>query len=135
MTNRSVVDSLHINAQMVAAHELAFTEDFTVNGIYFGEGDPESGGQHWNFTRALGDDDPGVCTVKEIQELTFFEGISRFEMSRTGVTCEFDDQAVQHTGVRRLTMAFQIDDAAWTELRTQAKLVFTGMDYFTLTPA
>jgi len=134
MAKRSVIESLHVNAQMVASNEEVFTEDFTVHGIYFGEGDPEAGGQHWNFTRSLGDDDEGVCTVKEIQEFTVHEGITSFEMSRTSVVCDFDSDAAQRTGVRRLTIAYEIDDATWTDLASQAKLVFTDMAHFKLTP-
>jgi len=134
MTNRSVIDSVHFHASVVAANEEEYTDDFTVHGIYFGEGDPENGGQHWNFTRTLGDDDDGVCTVKEIQQLPVYEGITRFEMSRTGLACVFDLQTAQKTGVACLTIAYQIDDVCWAGLCTQAKLVFTGKDYFTLTP-
>lgn len=134
MTNQAFSEHLHINAQMVAANEEAFTEDFKVHGIYFGEGDPEDGGQHWNFTRSLGDDDDGVCTVKEIQVVTVYDGIIIFEMRRTAVVCEFDSETAEHTGVRRLTIAYQLDDATWSDLVTQAKLIFTGMPYFKLTP-
>jgi hypothetical protein len=135
MTNQSIIERLHINARMVAANEEEFTEDFTVHGIFFSEGDPEAGGQHWNFTRSLGDDDDGVCTVKEIQELTVYEGITNFEMSRTALVCEFDARAAERTGVRRLTISYQIDDATWTDLVIQAQLVFTDSAYFKLTPA
>lgn len=132
MKNQPCVDHLHIDAQLVAANEQEFTEDFTVHGIYFGEGDPENGGQHWNFTRALGEDDDGVCTVKEIQVVTVYDGIIRFEMNRAGLECEFNDEAAEQTGVRRLTVAYQVDDATWSDLVTQAKMVFTDEPYFKL---
>ncbi len=135
MTNKSFFDNLHINAQMVAAHEEAFTQDFKVHGIYFGEGDPEDCGQHWNFTRALGDDDDSVCTVREIQVVTVYDGIISFKMNRAAVVCEFDSETAAHTGVRCLTIAYQVDDATWSDLMTQAKMVFTDKPYFKLSHA
>jgi len=131
----SILDNLHIRAEVATAHEEVFTEHFTVHGIYFGQGDPEHGGQHWNFTRSLGDEDEGrVCTVKEIQAVTVYGGVTKFEMTRTGVICEFDDDTAVHTGVRRLTIAYQVDDAGWRDLQIQARLIFTGLPCFELVP-
>jgi hypothetical protein len=132
MTRPSVVEHLHINADHVAGLKEEYTGDFIVNGIYFSEGDPERGGQHWNFTRALGDDDDGVCTVKGIQEAVVYEGITHFDMNRTGLVCVFDSANAIKTGVRRLTIDYQIDDATWRDLVQQANIIFTDMPYFKL---
>jgi len=35
--------TLEINAQFVETHEEEFTRNYSVVGIYFGEGDPENG--------------------------------------------------------------------------------------------
>jgi hypothetical protein len=128
----SFLEDRRFDATMVAASEEAFTDNFTVHGIYFGEGDPEHGGQHWNFTRSLGDDDDGVCTLKEIQSITVYDGIVSFDMHRTALVCEFDTATAQHTGVRRLTIAYEVDDATWSDLVTQAKHVFSDRPYFQL---
>jgi hypothetical protein len=116
---------------MVAADEEEYTPDFVVHGIYFGEGDPESGGQHWNFTRSLNDDD-GVCIVKEIQEVTVYGGIVSCRLTRQSFACEFNNETAQETQTRRLFITFEIDDETWKSLATQARLVFTGESYFNL---
>lgn len=117
---------------MVDAEEEEYTPDYIVHGIYFGEGDPERGGQHWNFTRSLDEDDEGVCVVKEIQEIVFYEGIVSCTLSRHHLVCDFDEVAAKEAGTRRLFITFEIDDKTWAELLTQAKLVFQEKDYFSL---
>jgi hypothetical protein len=126
-----IADELRFNAELVAAQEEIFTPDFIVHGIYFGEGDPEQGGQHWNFTRSL-DDEDGVCIVKEIQEVTVYGGILSFKLSRRNLRCEFSDTTARHTQTRRLMISFEISDKVWEALVTQSKLVFQGEDYFEL---
>lgn len=126
-----IVAELQFNAEMVAADEEEYTPDFVVHGIYFGEGDPESGGQHWNFTRSLNDDD-GVCIVKEIQEVTVYGGIVSCRLTRQSFACEFNNETAQETQTRRLFITFEIDDETWKSLATQARLVFTGESYFNL---
>ena len=128
-----IVDELRFKAEMVAANEEEFTPDFVVHGIYFGEGDPEQGGQHWNFTRSLNDDD-GVCVVKEIQEVTEYGGIVNFKLTRRSVMCSFNDTTARSTRTRKLVVEFEIDDATWEALVKQAKLVFDGEAYFELGP-
>lgn len=132
MTTAAFVEHLHFDAQMIAVNEEVFTENFAVNGIYFGEGDPEHGGQHWNFTRSPGDGASGVCTVKEIQAVTVYGGIRCFRMQRTGIACEFDTETAKNTHVRRLTIGYHIDDACWSRLANQARKVFADMPYFEL---
>jgi len=130
--SENVVDTIAFNAELVAAQQEEFTADCIVHGIYFGTGDPEAGGQHWNFTRMLGEDDEGVCTVKEIQELTVYGGITAFTLSRTGLTCEFNDRTSRQTGTRRLEITFAVDDATWAELIGQSRHIFEGQLYFVL---
>lgn len=127
-----IIDELRFHAEMVGAEEEEYTPDYIVHGIYFGEGDPERGGQHWNFTRSLDDDDDGVCVVKEIQEIVFYEGIVGCALSRQGLVCEFDEASAKEAGTRRLSITFELDDETWMSLVTQAKLVFEGKDYFRL---
>jgi hypothetical protein len=125
-----IEDEIHVKANLVTGEEDGYTPDFVVHGIYFGEGDPEQGGQHWNFTRALGEDDDGVCTVKEIQQVTVYGGIVRFTLARHSMTCEFDEKAAKETGVRKLHIEYGIDDDTWQSLVKQAKFVFYGEEYF-----
>ena len=131
MNSSLIADEIRFTAEMVAAEEDEFTPDFVVNGIYFGEGNPEQGGQHWNFTRSLNDDD-GVCIVKEIQEVTVYGGIVRFTLSPHNLVCEFNEKTARATRTRRLLISFAIDDEMWKALVKQAKRVFEGEEYFEL---
>jgi hypothetical protein len=128
-----IADELRFTAEMVAAEEEEFTPDFIVHGIYFGEGNPEQDGQHWNFTRSLNDDD-GVCVVKEIQEVTVYGGIISVKLTRRSLTCEFDETTAKSTRTRRMTIEFAIDEETWEALVKQAELVFEGENYFELMP-
>jgi hypothetical protein len=128
-----IADEIRFKAEMVAADQEEFTPDYIVHGIYFGEGDPEQGGQHWNFIRSLSDDD-GVCTVKEIQEVTVYGGIVSCKLSRRSLVCKFSDTATRSTRTRRLVIDFEIDDQGWEALAKQATRVFEGEDYFQLMP-
>jgi hypothetical protein len=130
--HRNVAEETVFNAELVAAQQEEFTSDCIVHGIYFGTGDPEAGGQHWNFTRILGEDDEGVCTVKEIQELTVYGGITSFTMSRNGLACEFNAKTSRLTGTRRLQITYAVDDATWAAMIEQARYVFEGEACFVL---
>ena len=132
MKSPAVVDDLRFEATLVAAQESKHGGDCTLHGIYFGEGDPEMGGQHWNFTRTLGVEDEGVCTVKEIQEVTVYGGIAKFLLTRGSVLCGFDESTAKETGVRRLRISFQVDESRWAQLAEQARRVFTDQAYFTV---
>jgi hypothetical protein len=124
-----------IKSEFVEAVSEEFTPDFIVHGIYFGEGDPEQGGEHWNFTRSLEtDDDDRVCTVKEIQRVTIYGGISRFILERNHITCEFDEQNSRKTGTKKIEIVFDISDKEWGKLVEKAKLVFSGESYFEIAP-
>ena len=81
---------IKFNADLIEAHEEQYTSDFSVVGIYFGEGDPEQGGQHWNFTQSIGDEDKSVCVVKEIQQITFYGNIDELILSRYSLKCVFN---------------------------------------------
>ena len=127
-----VGDEISFRAERVASEEEAYTPDFVVHAIHFAAGNPEEGGQHWHFSRAVGDeaDDDGVCTVMEIQEVTIYDGIAGFSLSRDGVRCEFDEKAAKAAGVRRLCIDYSIDDATWESLQARARKVFEGEAYF-----
>lgn len=128
----SIVDKIAFAAELVSAVREEFTPDFIVHGIYFGTGDPEAGGQHWNFTRSLGEKDDGVCTVKEIQEVIVYGGITSFSMTRTSLACEFGAETARKTGTRRLEITYSVDDQTWAEMVEQARYVFQGEPYFVL---
>lgn len=124
-------NELRFHADLVSAIEEEYTPDFKVHGIYFGEGSPEQGGQHWNFTRSF-DDDDGVCTVKEIQEVTVYGGIISCVITRQALICEFDEEAAKETMIRKLHITFELDDETWKAVTNQALLVFDGEPYFQL---
>ncbi|MDH5600189.1 MAG: Imm10 family immunity protein [Gammaproteobacteria bacterium] len=117
-------------ADYVEAISEEFTPEFIVHGIHFGEGDPEQDGQHWNFTRTLETDDDGVCTVKEIQQVTIYGGIKKFVLSRNNLICEFDDKHSERTGVQKLSITFDISDEDWNKLLEKSNLVFSGESYY-----
>ena len=115
-------------AEHVETQNQEYTPDFTVVGIYFSENDELESGQHWNFTRGISsnedEQDDGVCTVKEIQQVTLYRGIDRFQLERDKLICEFSDNAVKETKVKRLLIQFQLSDAEYTELVEMTKRVF-----------
>jgi allantoicase len=92
--------------------------------------DPEQGGEHWNFTRTLETGDDGVCTVKEIQQVTIYDGINRFLLDRNHVICEFDEQHSKETGTKKIEITYDISEKEWEKLVEKAKLVFSGESYF-----
>lgn len=111
------------------AKEIAFDTD-PACFIAFADGDPESGGYSWNFSRLL-DDDWGVCTVREIQQCTFYEGIAEFELSPRGVVCRFDDEGRAEARVSSLHIDFlEIDDDTWRQLANVADIVFQDRPYY-----
>ena len=133
MKESVIVDELQFHAEMVEAQEVAYTPDFIVSGIYFGEGDPERGGQHWNFTGCSADDDnEGVCIVKEIQEVTVYSGIDLFILTRKSLTCNFNNETAKSTKTRRLLISYEINDETWEAVVKQSQKIFTGESYFHL---
>jgi len=132
MQESEIIDEIRFHAEMVAGDEEESTPEYIVHGIYFGEGDPEQGGQYWNFTRSLDEDDDGVCTVKEIQEVVIYGGILSFTLSRQNLVCEFDEDASRFTKTRRLFITYEIDNETWDALTKQARIVFEGERYFHL---
>jgi hypothetical protein len=124
---------LDIDAYYIEVQEEEFTPDFTVVGIYFGEGDPEQGGQHWNFSQSIGDDeDEGVCTVKEIQQVVLYGNIDEFSISQSQVKCVFSDSALAKTGAKKLIINYELNDQEWVSLSNMAKKVFCNESYFTI---
>ena len=118
----------------VAADQVAVLDDEDFCGLFFGQGDAEDGGEHWNFSRMHDDggEDDGVCVVKEIQQLTFYEGITSLVLSRNQLICQFDEKGEEQTGFDVLNIRFTIDDAQWTEMCTLAAVVFRERSYFEL---
>ena len=126
-------DEISFDAEFIEALSKEFTPDFTVHGIHFGEGDPENGGEHWNFSRALTTEDEGVCTVKEIQQVTIYGGIARFSLGRNSLICDFDEEISPKTGTKKLCISYELPDPKWEALKAKAKLVFSGEEYFEIT--
>lgn len=123
--------SFHAGSVEIIDNE--FTPDFTVIGFHFGEGDPEHGGQHWNFTQSIppeGGDFDGVCTVKEIQQVTVYGGIRRFELWPDHLVCEFDERTSPLTGVEKLRISYTLPDEQWGKLAEMGKRVFENQTGF-----
>ncbi|MGF1488898.1 MAG: hypothetical protein ACFBSE_17575 [Prochloraceae cyanobacterium] len=130
---------IRFTAKTVEAFSTEFCKDFVVFNIFFEECDREEGGQSWSFQRALGADgtiesreeeDEGVCTVKEIQQLTLYEGIERVKLSRNKFVCKFNIEAIQQIKIEGLEIDYSIDDDRWKRLIRIAVLVFRNRDYF-----
>lgn len=127
-----IIDEIRFEAEEAIGHEEEYTPDFTVYGIYFGNGDPEEGGEVWNFTRAFDENNWGVCTVKEIQAVTVYGGIVECILTRQYFACAFDKDTQKETGVGRLHISFNVSDEVWKNLAQQARMVFKGERYFRL---
>ena len=125
---------IEVSAELIEAVEEKYTSNFTVVGIYFGEGDPEKGGQHWNFTQSIGDDeDKGICVVKEVQEIVFYGNIEEFVISKKQLKCVFSDSMIETTGTKDLIINYNISDQKWSEISVMAKKIFKGESYFRIT--
>jgi len=125
---------IEFSAEQVEAIEEKYTSEFTVVGIYFGEGDPEKDGQHWNFTQSIGDDeDEGICVVKEVQQIVFYDNIEEFIISKNQLKCVFDDSIINTTGTKSLIINYNISDQKWSKILYLAKKVFKGEKYFKIT--
>ncbi|HYE73061.1 MAG TPA: hypothetical protein VEF04_07020 [Blastocatellia bacterium] len=129
--DRNCADKIQFHADVVTIIEEEYTPDFIVHGFHLGESEPEQGGQHWNFTRCLEDDD-GVCIKREIQQVVVYGGFVTCTLSRRHFICEFDEETSKQTMTRKLHITFEIDDESWDGLQKQASLVFKGESYFSL---
>src|SRR5262245_64525053 len=96
-----VTPLLSFTAENVAAETVKYTPECVVHLIAFGIGDPEADGHQWTFSRSF-EDDWGVCTVREIQRATIYEGISSFRLHRTGLECVFDPESAAEVGFEEL---------------------------------
>jgi len=132
---------IKFHANIVESFKEKFFDDFCVFSIFFEESDPDTGGESWNFQRALGadgtieslgEDDDGVCVVKEIQQLTFNEGIKSIEISRYRFICKFDPVGRKSAMVEGLDISYDISEDGWEKLVQMAELVFTGKPYLTI---
>ena len=95
-------------ADHFALFDEVMDDEIRLVGIFVGQGTPEDGGEHWNFSRSVPDDDhpqlQGVCTVKEIQRVTHYGGILRFVVSHTAISCMFTPEAAAATGYAEVHM-------------------------------
>ncbi len=126
-------------ANTVDSFREEFTDDFVVFSIFFEESDPETGGESWNFQRALGldgtveslgEEDEGVCVVKEIQQETFYEDIKSIALSRNRLVCEFTAERSTRLGYGGLNIAFDLPDDKWERLVQMSEFVFLNRQYF-----
>jgi hypothetical protein len=126
-------------AKIVEVFKNEFTDDFVVFHLFFEEFDPEKGGQSWNFQRALGadgtveslgEDDDGVCTVKEIQQVVVYEGIQSIELNRSNLICKFEPEVWNKAGTKGIDISFSISDELWEQLIEFGEMVFQGRGYF-----
>jgi hypothetical protein len=83
----------------------------------------------WNFTRSF-EDDEGVCTVREPQRATFYDGIQVLEVSRSQLVCAFDPAVRGQAGCARLEIQLNIDDATWEKVAHMLDTVCTGKAFY-----
>ena len=109
----------------------------SIRGLHLGEGDPERGGEHWNFTEMVPrDTDPlfaGVCTVKEIQHCTVYGGITRFDITPSSLHCTFDSRAAGKTGISDLLVTFSVIPEDWIRMKAVVEYLFEDADCLTIT--
>ena len=128
-----IKNKLEFKSEFVDLDEVTYTPDYSVIGIYFGEGDPQKEGQHWNFSLSLGEDeDQGVCTIRDVNRVILYKGIAQFNLSRNWLVCEFSNEGIQETNVKTLVINFDIDDSKWKSLVDMAKRVFVHESCFQL---
>jgi hypothetical protein len=121
--------TISFTAERVATHVEDFTDTFRVHGVYFEAGDPEAGGESWNFTRSSEDDD-GVCTVREVQRATLYDGIQELELSRSRLVCNFEPAAHKEAGCARLEIQLKLDDATWEKVAQMMDTVCSGKEFY-----
>ena len=128
--------SISFMAESVEVFEDEYTLDHVVFGLHFGQGDPEKGGEHWNFTRSMPEEQSealkGVCTVKEIQQVTVYGGIRSLSINSRQLSCKFDEDAALKTGVSNLVIGYTLADKQWDRVQKTAERLFGGEGYFTL---
>ncbi|MEM1261418.1 MAG: hypothetical protein AAGH76_03400 [Pseudomonadota bacterium] len=129
----SAANTISFAADVVELWETEYDQDSTVIGFHLGEGDPEKGGQHWNFTQFIPPETgefEGVCIVKEIQEVTVYGGVRRFAMWADHLVCEFDDATSSKTGVVKLEISYSLSSSKQRDLFGMAARVFNGEGCF-----
>ncbi len=133
------MNMIAFKAKTVDSFREEFTDDFVVFSIFFEESDPETGGESWNFQRALGPDgtleslgeeDEGVCVVKEIQQETFYEDIKSIVLSRNRLVCEFTAERATRLGYSGLHIAFDLPGDKRERLVQMSEFVFLNRQYF-----
>ena len=124
---------LSFTAEDVETYVEGSSTDPEIYMISFSVGDVELDGHSWNFSRGLedGDDDWGVCTVREIQKATIHECITSFDLHRESLNCMFDPEGASNTGFSELQITFDLDARAWKQLADTARIVFQDRPYFT----
>ena len=80
----------------------------------------------WSFTRCL-EDDEGVCTVREPQQATVYEGIREIVVSRRRLQCEFESAAA---GVHKLQITLRLAKEEWKHFSKVIDCVFKDRAYY-----
>ncbi len=125
-----LMTTISFTAERVSTWVENFTETFRVHGVAFEAGDPDSeDGEGWNFSRSSEDDD-GVCTVREIQRATLYDGIQDLHLSRTLLLCTFEPGSVDEAGCARLEIHLELDDETWEIIARMMSIVCAGKPFF-----
>ena len=120
--------TISFTAERVATQVRNYTDTFRVYGVYFESGDPESGGESWNFTRSFEDDD-GVCTVREVQRATLYDKIQELRLSRSYLTCTFEPEGHTAAGYA-LEINLRVDDSTWERVAQMMDTVCSGKSFY-----
>jgi hypothetical protein len=121
--------TISFTAERVAAHVEDYTETYRVYGVYLETGDPELGGESWNFTRSF-EDDEGVCTVREPQRATFYDKIQELALSRSQLVCTFTSEGEKDAGCGRLEIQLNVDDSTWDQVSKVMDTVCAGKAFY-----
>ena len=121
--------TISFTAERVATHVQDYTDTFRVYGVYFESGDPESGGESWNFTRSF-EDDGGVCTVREVQRATLYDKIQELQLSRSYLICTFEPAGHDAAGCARLEINLSVDDSTWERVAQMMDTVCSGKNFY-----
>ena len=114
------------SADQVAAFSERFTDEYTVISVLFGRGNPDAGGEHWNFSVAPNEGNE-VCTVKEVQQHTIYGGISSVLLSRERFVVEFDEVGEEEIGLHRLQINLPSEIEDWSAVVSMAQQVFESV--------
>ena len=121
--------TISFSAERVATDVETFTETCRVYSVAFQAGDLDADGEGWTFSRSFEDDD-GVCTVREIQRATLYDGIRELRLSRARLTCVFEAAAAAEAGCERLEIDLQLEERTWDIIARMLDIVCSGKSFY-----